>query len=693
MALRTPLLACALLLAGCGGGGGGSSTSTTIQHVDPNDTVSVSPSSISVSTTTTLTAPTAGFQVNISGLDPGQLVYLSLSYSHNGILKITPIPTHFLPAPLSIQFNAPTAIALGVHHDTVQVGFCMDQACTQPMGNTPQTINVTYTVIQSTFTLTGFSPSQAMAGSAGFTLTVTGTSFTSSSSVVWNGTPQQTTFVSATQLTAQIPAAEVADAGGASVGITDPFSGNTSTRSFTIQRAPLALDSLSPSNVTVGGPAYTLVVLGTGFSKSATIRWNGNDLPTTYVTDEELLAQVPTANIASIGGAAVTVNDPTSSTPSVGPQTEKITPASKDAVAYQNNAAHTGAVNFANMSLPFPSSPTWSVDVGGTPSYAIIAQGKVILKVTSSTSGPELLALNQATGAVAWGPISDSSDPAYDSGRVYVETSAGAVEAFDAGTGALDWSTPVTGQFGFSYPPTAADGIVYVSGTGSNGDLAIFALDESAGRILWTQPAGDAGDGPPAVTVDGVYTSGECAIQDFRPATGEKLWSFQGPCSGGETATPVVANQVAYSADGTLESTFSGFIGNPPDTFNAETGAKLGRYTADFSPAFTSTYGYFPFNGTLTGVKLSNNAAWTFTGDGQLNGTPIAVNQYVFIGSISGNIYALDGTTGSQVWNVKLTPPFGSNSFGGFSSLAAGDGLLIVPMGTKVTAYTLSTNP
>ncbi len=70
------------------------------------------------------------------------------------------------------------------------------------------------------------------------------------------------------------------------------------------------------------------------------------------------------------------------------------------------------------------------------------------------------------------------------------------------------------------------------------------------------------------------------------------------------------------------------------------------------------------------------------------------VNQYVLIGSSSGNLYALDGSTGHQVWQVTLGSAVGSGAASlPMSGLAAGDGLLVVPAGTKVTAYTLSTNP
>ncbi|MER3465584.1 MAG: hypothetical protein C4329_15405, partial [Chitinophagaceae bacterium] len=58
-------------------------------------------------------------------------------------------------------------------------------------------------------TTTSISPNNATAGGSAFTLTVNGTNFTNASTVRWNGSNRTTTFVSATQLTAAITAADI----------------------------------------------------------------------------------------------------------------------------------------------------------------------------------------------------------------------------------------------------------------------------------------------------------------------------------------------------------------------------------------------------------------------------------------------------------------------------------------------------
>ena len=74
-------------------------------------------------------------------------------------------------------------------------------------------------------TLTTLSPSSATAGGIAFTLTVNGTNFINGSVVRWNGSPRTTTYVSPTQLTAAITAADIASAGTFPITVFNPTPG------------------------------------------------------------------------------------------------------------------------------------------------------------------------------------------------------------------------------------------------------------------------------------------------------------------------------------------------------------------------------------------------------------------------------------------------------------------------------------
>src|SRR5213082_3606250 len=96
------------------------------------------------------------------------------------------------------------------------------------------------TVLAAKPTITSISPTSTIAGSGQFTLTVNGTNFVSTSTVNWNGSPLTTTFVSSTQLTAIVPAANVATVGTASVTVVNPAPGGGTSNSvtFTINPPP-----------------------------------------------------------------------------------------------------------------------------------------------------------------------------------------------------------------------------------------------------------------------------------------------------------------------------------------------------------------------------------------------------------------------------------------------------------------------
>jgi uncharacterized repeat protein (TIGR03803 family) len=69
------------------------------------------------------------------------------------------------------------------------------------------------------------SPAVQAPGAAAFTLTLNGSGFVSGTTVYWNGGPLQTHFVSASQLTAAVPASDIAVAGTASVTVVSPSPG------------------------------------------------------------------------------------------------------------------------------------------------------------------------------------------------------------------------------------------------------------------------------------------------------------------------------------------------------------------------------------------------------------------------------------------------------------------------------------
>ena len=158
------------------------------------------------------------------------------------------------------------------------------------------------------------SPSSATAGTANFTLTISGSNFLPSSTLTWNNAQQKVIFVSASELTTSVSATQLAAPGTVQLLVSNPQpGGGQASTSFNISApATPAVASVSPSTVTVGGPAFTLTVSGSNFVTASAVQWNGVNQPTTYVDNAHLTAAIPASAItaSNAGNLPITVATP-----------------------------------------------------------------------------------------------------------------------------------------------------------------------------------------------------------------------------------------------------------------------------------------------------------------------------------------------------------------------------------------------
>jgi hypothetical protein len=223
-----------------------------------------------------------------------------------------------------------------------------------------QSVSVVNPVISTPApTVTGLNPSSATAGGPAFTLTVSGTSFVGSSVVRWNGSNRTTTYVSGTQLTAAITAADIVAATTASVTVFNPAPGggtsNALSFSVTGQNPVPSITGLNPSSATPGGPAFTLTVNGTNFVGSSVVRWNGANRTTTYVNGTQLTAAITAADIVALTTASVTVFNPV---PGGG---------TSNAVSFSVTAQNpVPTITGLNPSSATPGGPACTLTVNGT---------------------------------------------------------------------------------------------------------------------------------------------------------------------------------------------------------------------------------------------------------------------------------------------------------------------------------------
>jgi hypothetical protein len=82
---------------------------------------------------------------------------------------------------------------------------------------------------------------------------------------------------------------------------------------------------------------------------------------------------------------------------------------------------------------------------------------------------------------------------------------------------------------------------------------------------------------------------------------------------------------------------------------------------------------------------------WSFAGDGRLQSAVLVVNNYVYVGSSAGKLYAVNAANGQQVWvtTAGTSIPYvdEQNVSQPLTSFAAGEGLLVVPTSTTLVAY------
>ena len=71
---------------------------------------------------------------------------------------------------------------------------------------------------------------------------------------------------------------------------------------------PATIASLEPAFTAAGGPAFTLTANGYDFAERiSTVRWNGPNHPTSYISEPQMTASTSAAEIAAAGTASVTV--------------------------------------------------------------------------------------------------------------------------------------------------------------------------------------------------------------------------------------------------------------------------------------------------------------------------------------------------------------------------------------------------
>ena len=324
--------------------------------------------------------------------------------SGSGPFALTVTGTNFINGSAVLWNSVPLATTFGGAASlTAQV------TSTQLIASGPQNVTVqnpsaafstasTFTVYGPTIASLG--PASAVAGSADFTLTVTGTNFISGSTAIWNSTPLATTYVNATSLTAAVTSAQLVSAGPQYVTVQNPSACSSPASTFAVNGPTIA--SLSPATTVAGGSSFPLTITGTNFINGSKAIWNATPLTTAYVSATSLTATVTGAQLAAAGPQSVTVQNSSGSSSSgstftvIGPTIASVSPST---IAAGSTTATTITVTGANF-IPFIPDGSGNY-AGGSLAYL----GSTPLAVTAGT-GTSITAAISASLVAATGKLS-----------------------------------------------------------------------------------------------------------------------------------------------------------------------------------------------------------------------------------------------------------------------------------------------
>ncbi len=348
------------------------------------------------------------------------------------------------------------------------------------------------------------------------------------------------------------------------------------------------------------------------------------------------------------------------------------------AVAYQVDTAHDGYQPSPGLTLPLTKQ--WSINLPANVSYPLVVGGVVYV-----SAGTNLYAFNLSSGNTIWqkstGGTYGTVGTAYDNGELFVANSDGILSALDPTSGTTNWSEQLPVQYLFSGAPTALNGHVYVSGAGIGGTL--YAVSEGTGSMNWMGSVENGDISSPAVSGSEVYVTYACD-QDyaFDALTGGLTWHYSTACEGGGGATPVLSGGNLYGIDAV----------SPNVILSATTGSDLGTFAASTTPAVANGVLYTVTGGALEAISHGGlgTVSWSFAGDGNIDSSPIVAGNVVYVGSSSGQLYAVDAATGSQQWSTNVgTGIAGDRPYSSFNTpgLTVADQALVVPAGHQLSVY------
>jgi len=553
------------------GGGASNSVNFTVNNPTPTITT-LSPSSAD--------AGAAAQTLTINGTN-----FVSNStVTYNGAAHTA---TFVSATQLTIQLSAGDQAAAGTFAVVV----------TNPSPGGAASNSVNFAVDNPVPTISSLSPVSATAGAGAQTLTINGTNFLSTSTVTYNSAAHTAKFVSATQLTVQLSAADQATAGTFAVAVTNPSPGGgaSNTQTFTVKNPVPTISSLSPSSAAAGAAAETMTIDGTNFVSTSMVTYNGVAHAAMLASAAQLTIQLSAADQATAGTYPVVVTNPapgggasnavnftvSSVSNNPVPAIASLSPPSAPAGSAAQMLSITGTgfiststatFNGVAHSATFVSSTQLTIML--TASDQATAGGYPVVVTNPSPGGGPSNAVNFTVTAVSTAlTVNTTALP-----DAFLGVSYAAQAAASGGTPPYTWS--ITGALPPGLTLSSSTGVISGLPVGSTGSVSVTLQVTDSKSAVATSPLVDVTIGNDAVAV----------------------------CESGNES--VLIGQYAVSLIGYNGSGFQAVVGSL--TFNGIGGIPHGEVDINATGATSETFTDITLAGSSYTVGASNRGCATF---------------------------------------------------------------------------------
>jgi hypothetical protein len=235
-------------------------------------------------------------------------------------LNVVAVGTGFAPGAslqlggrgLATTFISNSQLEAVVPADLIETAGNLTARVTNPNGD--QSNGVPFRVTPVVPTLTSVNPSSATAGQQNdVRITGIGSNFRSGAGLRFGTQGLGTDFISATQLSAVIPASFLRTAGPVQIRAVNPDGTESNPVTFTVFDS-VGITGLSPSTAVAGSGDTSLTVTGAGFVTGSRVSFGSAGLATSFVSGSQLTALIPRDQLTRARAVPVTVSNPSGAT-------------------------------------------------------------------------------------------------------------------------------------------------------------------------------------------------------------------------------------------------------------------------------------------------------------------------------------------------------------------------------------------